>query len=192
MSTAYALGTTFDTIPRDVPYVHFDPALHQQWARTIAPYKRDLNFGIAWSGSPTQVRNRERSTTLQALAPLADLKGVRFFSLQFGDAAKMPAPPGLDLVDFTGDIRNFDDTAALIANLDLVVTVDTSVCHLAGAMGKPTFAMLAYSADWRWHLDREDSPWYPTMRLFRQRMRRDWAEVIQRVRTAMVERLQQR
>ena len=188
MSTAYVLGATLATIPRDVPYVRTDPALLEQWARAIAPYRRDLNVGIAWAGSPTQSRNRERSATLGAFAPLAELKGARFFNLQIGDAAKMPAPAGFELVDLTRDIRNFDDTAALIANLDLVISVDTGVCHLAGAMGKPTFAMLAHSADWRWLLDREDSPWYPTMRLFRQPARGDWASVMLRIRDAIAQR----
>lgn len=189
MSTAYALGATLDTIPRDVPYVHVDPASQQQWARMVAPYKRDLNVGIAWAGSSTQSRNRERSATLEAFAPLADLKGVRFFSLQIGDTSRAPGVAGLHLVDLTSNIRSFDDTAALIANLDLVVSVDTGVCHLAGAMGKPTLAMLAYSADWRWLLDRDDSPWYPTMRLFRQPARRDWASVMPRIRDAIGERM---
>lgn len=189
LSNAYVLGATLDTLPRNVPYVHVDPVLQEQWARAIAPYKRDLNVGIAWAGAPNQSRNRERSATLEAFAPLTDLKGVRFFSLQVGDTGKTPAPAGLDLIDLTREIRNFDDTAALIANLDLVISIDTGVCHLAGAMGKPIFAMLAYSPDWRWLLDREDSPWYPTMRLFRQPARRDWASVMRNIRGAIAERM---
>lgn len=187
MSTAYVLGATLDTIPRDVPYVHFDPGLQQDWGHRIAPYKREFNVGIAWAGSSTQSRNRERSAKLEAFAPLADLKGVRFFSVQIGDAPRTSGMAGPDLVDLTRDIRSFDDTAALIANLDLVISVDTGVCHLAGAMGKPTFAMLAYSADWRWLLDRDDSPWYPTVRLFRQPVRGDWPSVILRIREAIAQ-----
>jgi ADP-heptose:LPS heptosyltransferase len=118
-----------------------------------------------------------------ALAPLAGVKGVRFFSLQKskeGEQAKNP-PPGLDLVDLTAEIKDFADTAALMANLDLIITVETAVAHLAGAMGRPVWTMIPFVPDWRWLLDREDSPWYPTMRLFRQTARGDWEGVAKRV-----------
>jgi ADP-heptose:LPS heptosyltransferase len=111
------------------------------------------------------------------------VKGVTFYSLQKGEAAAQARtpPPGIALVDLTKEIKNFADTAALIANLDLVISVDTAAAHLAGAMARPVWTLLPFLPDWRWMLDREDSPWYPTMRLFRQARRGDWAGVVERV-----------
>jgi hypothetical protein len=109
------------------------------------------------------------------------VKGVDFFRLQKSDGGKQAAPPGLDWTDWTEELHDFSQTAALVANLDLLISVDTSVAHLAGAMGKPVWLLLPYLPDWRWLLDREDSPWYPTMRLFRQTTAGDWAGVIQKV-----------
>jgi hypothetical protein len=126
---------------------------------------------------------------LAQLAPLAQVPGVRFFSLQIGEAAaeaKIKTPPaGMELVDWTNELKDFADTAALIANLDLVIAVDTAVAHLAGAMGKPVWTLLPFVAEWRWLLDRQDSPWYPSMRLFRQSSRGDWDSVVARVADAL-------
>jgi hypothetical protein len=120
--------------------------------------------------------------TLGALAPLARVPGVRFFSLQqWAGAEQAKSPPaGMNLIDWTPELSNFAD-AALIANLDLVITVDTATAHLAGALGKPVWVMLPFAADWRWLQEREDSPWYPTMRLFRQPRSGDWGSVVGRV-----------
>jgi ADP-heptose:LPS heptosyltransferase len=117
------------------------------------------------------------------LARLGQVPGVRFFSLQKGEAAAeaRTPPPGMELVDWTEELTDFADTAALIANLDLIITVDTAVAHLAGAMGKPVWTLLSFVADWRWLREREDSPWYPSMRLFRQSALGDWDNVIKRV-----------
>jgi ADP-heptose:LPS heptosyltransferase len=120
---------------------------------------------------------------LAKLAPLGQAPGVRFFSLQKGEAAaeaKTP-PAGMELTDWTEELKDFADTAALIANLDLVIAVDTAVVHLAGAMGKPVWTLLPYVPDWRWLLERQDSPWYASMRLFRQPCREDWDSVIAQV-----------
>ncbi len=116
-------------------------------------------------------------------APLACLKGVTFYSLQKGKTGKQAKnpPAGMKLIDYTDEIGDFSDTAALIENLDLVIAVDTSVAHLAGALGKPVWTLLPFVPDWRWFLDREDSPWYPTMRLFRQPSLGDWESVIHRI-----------
>jgi hypothetical protein len=124
---------------------------------------------------------------LAKLAPLGQAPGVRFFSLQKGEAAaeaKTP-PAGMELTDWTEELKDFADTAALIANLDLVIAVDTAVVHLAGAMGKPVWTLLPYVPDWRWLLQRQDSPWYPSMRLFRHPSRGDWDSVITRVAEAL-------
>ena len=115
---------------------------------------------------------------------LAKVPGVRFYSLQKGGAAAevKTRPPGMDLSDFAGELKSFADTAALVANLDLVISVDTSVAHLAGAMGKPIWLMIPHVADWRWMEHRDDSPWYPTARLFRQASAGDWEGLACRVR----------
>src|SRR5207244_2355006 len=114
---------------------------------------------------------------VEFLKPLAEIEGVELYSLQFA----AHETPGFPIVDLTKDVRDFSDTAGLVANLDLVITVDTAVAHLAGGMGKPVWVMLAKHADWRWMLEREDSPWYPTMRLFRQREAGKWDEVVERM-----------
>jgi hypothetical protein len=120
---------------------------------------------------------------LAQFAPLASLDSVAFYSLQKGIAAAQAADPpaGLRLMDWTEDLTDYAETAAMIQHLDLIVTVDTAVAHLAGAMGKRTWLMLPWIPDWRWMLERTDSPWYPTMRLFRQRKTGDWAEVLRQV-----------
>jgi len=175
--------TTLDNIPANVPYLHADPALVNHWRPRVAGLGGRLKIGLVWAGRPDQPNDRNRSMSLDTLAPLAQAPGITFVSLQKGaasDQARNP-PAGLNLVDWTSELTNFSDTAALIETLDLVLTVDTSVAHLAGALGKPVWVMLAYVADWRYLLNREDSPWYPTMRLFRQSRIGDWQQPIQRV-----------
>jgi ADP-heptose:LPS heptosyltransferase len=124
---------------------------------------------------------------LAALAPLAQIAGVSLVSLQVGAAAGdlRGAFSKMSIIDHTAQLTDFAETAALIQNLDLVISVDTSVAHLAGALGKPVWVLLPFIPDWRWMLDREDSPWYPTMRLFRQTQRRDWNAVIDRIVTEL-------
>jgi hypothetical protein len=128
----------------------------------------------------------DRSIPFAAVAPLAEVSKARFFSLQLGSPALQIREPGnaIPLIDFTGDLKNMADTAGLISQLDLVIAVDTAVAHLAGAMGKKVWLLLPFVPDWRWMLQREDSPWYPTMRLFRQKRIGDWTDVIERVRGA--------
>jgi hypothetical protein len=147
-----------------------------------------LKVGLAWAGRPTHKYDRQRSISLAALAPLAHEK-IHFYSLQFGDAAAQTAtpPPGIKLTDPTGQIEDFADTAALIAELDLIMSVDTAVAHLAGAMGKPIWLLLPFSPDFRWLLNRDDTPWYPTMRLFRQTKLGEWADVIDRAARALLQ-----
>ena len=160
----------FDPTATQVPYIR--PTSRQD----IGP-RRGLRVGVAWAGSPTHKNDRNRSIPLAKLSPLAQ-EGVEFFSLQMGPGA---IQTGMRLTDLTSRIHDFADTAALIAELDLVISVDTAVAHLAGATGKPVWVLLPEPADWRWLLKREDSPWYPTMRLFRQSWPGDWDEPIERM-----------
>lgn len=142
-----------------------------------------------WAGSPEHRNDRNRSLALDRLAPLGRVANTRFFSLQKGAGAGQAAnpPTGLELVDLGPEIGNFADTAAILQHLDLVVTVDTSVAHLAGALGRPVWVLLPFFPDWRWLHGTNVSPWYPSMRLFRQEHPRDWDPVITRVAAALGE-----
>jgi tetratricopeptide (TPR) repeat protein len=176
-------GTNLANVPHIVPYLHPDAEDARRWQHRLASHSPNVRVGLAWAGSPTHKNDRNRSIKLARLAPLGQVPGVRFFSLQKGEAAaeaKTP-PPGMELVDWTEELKDFADTAALIDNLDLVIAVDTAVVHLAGAMGKLVWTLLPFVADWRWLLERQDSPWYPTMRLFRQPRIGDWDSVVTRV-----------
>jgi tetratricopeptide (TPR) repeat protein len=183
MSLPFAFATRLESIPRSAPYLMADSKLQSDRARLLEDDSRRIKVGLAWAGRPTHQNDRIRSIELNTLAPLAGAKGVRFYSLQKGPAARQAGAPdaAIEVVDFSDQLVDFVDTAALIANLDLVITVDTAVAHLAGAMGKPVWVLLAHLPDWRWMLDREDSPWYPTMRLFRQNAPGQWNDVIARV-----------
>ena len=187
MSLASVFGVTEQTIPHEVPYLKADPELARQWAGRFDAAGDRLRIGLAWAGSPLHSRDRSRSMKLEQFAPLASVENAAFYSLQMGQAAAQAGhpPSGLHLTDWTKDVRDFADSAAMVEHLDLLVTVDTSVAHLAAAMGKRVWLLLPRSPDWRWMLDRPDSPWYPTMRLFRQTTRDDWAEVLRRVAAAI-------
>jgi tetratricopeptide (TPR) repeat protein len=175
MSLPHVLGTTLQTIPANVPYVFADPELVERWRQRIRRDER-IKVGLCWWGNPTHTDDRTRSFSLEVLGPLGDVPGVWYCSLQKGDAARQAAgeSAGLRMADWTADLSDFADTAALVANLDLVISCDTAVAHLAGAMGKPVWLLLPFAADWRWMENRHDSPWYPTMRIFRQTKRGDW------------------
>lgn len=194
-------GTTVETIPAAVPYLHADPARGRAWAdrldtldgergaRTVQSGRPVRRVGLVWGGSPDHRLNNQRSTTLAALAPLGAVGGVRFYGLQKGaPAAEALTPPaGLDVVDLGPELQDFADTAAVISVLDLVITVDTSVGHLAGALGRPAWVLPWATHDWRWLLDRDDSPWYPSVRLFRQEQPHVWAPVVAHVAEALRE-----
>jgi Flp pilus assembly protein TadD len=183
LSLPRVFGTNLANVPNIVPYLHADAEDVSRWQRRLADHPPLARVALAWAGNPTQQNDRNRSMKLEMLATLGQMPGVRFFSIQKGAAAaeaKNP-PPGMELVDWTEEMKDFADTAALIANLDLVIAVDTAVAHLAGAMGKPVWTLLSFVADWRWLLQRPDSPWYPTMRLFRQPARGDWNSAIARM-----------
>ena len=190
MSLGGVFGTTVDSIPGPVPYLTADHSLVAAWERKLATPGKPLvrvKVGLVWSGNPTQKNNRLRSIPLRSLGALAVVKGIRFLTLQKGlaaDQARNP-PPGMELEDFTADLTDFAETAALLANLDLIITVDTAVAHLAGAMGLKVWALLCYAPDWRWLLGRGDSPFYPTMRVFRQHRPGDWDGVVAEVRSEL-------
>ncbi|MEI8196354.1 MAG: tetratricopeptide repeat protein [Phycisphaerae bacterium] len=190
LSLPLVLGTTLENIPQGVPYLQAEAARVEWWRRELADAPPGLQVGLVWSGNPAHKNDRNRSVALAALAPLARMPGVRFYSLQKGAAGEQARTPpaGMELIDRTAELKDFADTAALVANLDLVIAVDTAVVHLAGALGKSVWTLLPFVPDWRWLMEREDSPWYPTMRLFRQRVRGDWGSVIDKVAKALVQR----
>jgi tetratricopeptide (TPR) repeat protein len=180
-----AFGARLDTIPAAIPYLKPEEALRSKWAARIGA--RGFKIGISWQGNPNPEADIGRSIPLAAFAPLAALPNVRLISLQKGAGAEQLAklPQGM-IVETLGDDFDagpdaFVDTAAAMAHLDLIVTCDTSIAHLAGALGLPVWVALKKVAEWRWLRDRADSPWYPTMRLFRQRERGDWQEVLARI-----------
>ena len=176
------------TVPADIPYLAADPAETARWAARLADVQ-GLKVGLVWAGDTHPGRpagaaiDKRRSLRLAQLAPLAAARDVSFVSLQKGPpAGQASSPPaGMALIDFTAELQDFAATAALIEGLDLVIAVDTAVAHLAGALGKPVWIMSRYEGDWRWLNGREDSPWYPTARVFHQRAAGAWDEVIGRV-----------
>lgn len=164
------LGTTLKNLPAQVPYLRAPDDALRAWRERLAPWEGRVKIGLAWSGLRSQPNNRNRAFLLSELLPLLRMPGVQAFSLQKSDAGPytdVQLPEG-DLVDLTAGWHDFTDSAAMLQALDLVITVDTSIAHLAGALGRPVWTLLGPNADWRWLLDREDSPWYPTMRLFRR------------------------
>jgi hypothetical protein len=190
LSLPLALGMAEEKIPAGQPYLFSDEELRKTWTARL-PDKTKPRIGIVWSGGIKDQANLHRYIDLTSFATLLSTD-AHWISLQKeideGDAATLEQ---LDSIAFYGeDLRDFSDTAAIIDHLDLVISVDTSVVHLAGAMGKPVWVLLPYSADWRWLLDRDDSPWYPAARLFRQDSTRSWSNVMARVREALDEFLQ--
>lgn len=176
-------GTTLQTIPWRGPYISADRDRVANWSRLIdAEAAERFKLGLVWTGNYKAANNRDRSVSLEILAPLRNIPGTALYSLQKGDTGASRTSAGaLRVIDHTARLEDFGDTAAFISRLDLVITIDTSVAHLAGAMGKPVWVLLNRTADWRYHLERSDNPWYPSMRLYRQSNEGQWAEVIDRV-----------
>jgi hypothetical protein len=189
MSLPLAFGTRLDSIPAPPRYLP-DPPLElvQAWRDRLDQLtpRGKLRVGLVWSGYPNHGNDHNRSTSLHTLVPLLDAD-ASFISLQkeLRPADRTLLRERTDIIDLTADLTNFLDTAALVSCLDLVITIDSSVAHLAAALGRPTWMLLPYAPDYRWLLDREDSPWYPTMRLFRQSKTRDYREVVDRVRSEL-------
>lgn len=191
MSLPYVLGTTHEQLSVAVPYLRSDPARRQEAAALVALHaSRALRVGIAWSGATGTHYNLRRACPLDVLAPLFRLPDACWFSLQKDSDEHRAEHPGATrahpLIEL--DLRNdFDGTAALVDALDVIVTVDTSMAHLAGALGKPVLLLLPSAPDWRWGVTGESTPWYPTARLFRQRSAGDWSEPVARIATALTD-----
>jgi tetratricopeptide (TPR) repeat protein len=187
-SLPLAFGTELATIPAAVPYLTADPDRLAHWHARLPAADRP-RIGIVWCGNPNFIGDRTRSMTFADVAPIVAVPEIAFVALNprlpAADASALAAHP--DVVGLAGDFRDFADTAAVIASLDLVITTDTATAHVAGALGRPFWLLLSYSPDWRWLLDREDCPWYPTARLFRQPAPGDWGSAIARVRQELDE-----
>jgi tetratricopeptide (TPR) repeat protein len=192
LSLPHLVKTTLETVPADVPYLFADPERVEHWRPQLEPV-REYKVGVAWQGNPHHQWDRHRSFPLAQLAPLARLPGVRLYSLHKGPGTEQlrSAPFAVTVLseDLDAAGGGFVDTAAILKHLDLVVTADTALAHLAGSLGAPVWVALAAIADWRWLLGREDNPWYPTLRLFRQTRLGDWEGVFVRMAAALQERL---
>lgn len=192
LSLPKTFGTTLNNIPTGIPYLNADPVLQIGWEEKIKKDKR-LRIGIVWAGNPTHPSDYKRSSSLSCFKPLFRIKGTAWFSLQ-----KELSPTDLkaltkeNITNLANEFRDFSDTAAAIANLDLIIAVDTSIVHLAGAMGKPVWTLLPFMAEWRWLLKREDSPWYQTMKLFRQTKINYWKGVFTQVKEALLLQINQK
>lgn len=189
LSLPLAFGTALDSIPA-APYLQADAALAQDWAqrepRLRAP---GLKVGLVWAGNARQKSEPRRGIGLAPCAPLFDIRGVRWFSLQVGErAADLRGQAPDSMIDLSPGLEDFADTAAVMSQLDLVISTDTAAAHLAGALGRPVWMLLMHAPDWRWLRGRDDSPWYPSARLFRQARPGDWDGVIARVGAALARR----
>jgi Tfp pilus assembly protein PilF len=193
MSLPRVFGTTAASIPAEIPYLAADAGLLKQRGEEIGR-EGGFRIGIAWQGNPAYSKDRQRSFALTQFEPLARLEGVRLYSLQkdFGANQVAEAAGRFATVDLGSRFTDFMDTAAALRNLDLVIAADTSIVHLAGALGVPVWVALPFDSDWRWLLDRDDSPWYPTMRLFRQSRPGDWGDVFRRIAEALAVTLEAR
>jgi tetratricopeptide (TPR) repeat protein len=183
LSLPRAFKTTRDSIPATIPYLHADPALVDAWRKKLGPSNGTLRVGLSWAGNPTQAIDQFRSLHLNQLSSLSDVKSVTFHSLQKGYAVEQikSAPPGFNLIDHSDELSDFSQTAALMMNLDLILSTCTSVPHLAGALGRPVWIMLPFNCDWRWGVSGESTPWYPTMRLLRQEQFGSWDATIEKL-----------
>jgi hypothetical protein len=181
LSLPAIFNTTVDTIPNSVPYLHADADKKSFWQERLnGP---EFKVGIVWAGGPKLLNDRNRSCRLENFEPLAKIRGVRVVGIQKGKAEKQidELPADNEIVNYGPELEDFTDTMGLIENLDLVISVDTAVAHLAGAMGKPVWIILSFSPNWRWFLKRTDTPWYPSMRVYRQKAKKDWTSVFDRV-----------
>ncbi len=181
MSLPFVFDTRSDSIPAPIPYLSADEHAVARWRARMDT--QQFKVGLVWAGHVTNSDNYWRSLSVRDLAPLAGVDRVTFYSLRVGGAVSEFAELAelLDITDLSAELHDFDETAAVVANLDLVISVDTAVAHLAGALGRPTWTLLHFPSEWRWLTDREDSPWYPTMRLFRCAPGEGWSAVMRRV-----------
>ncbi len=196
LSLPRLLGTTLETVPASVPYLSVPASLVAAWAARLPPALGRKRVGLVWAGNPRRhqpdwtATDRRRSLPLSRLAPLMAQPGIQWISLQKDPPPEPPCPTAPTVVDVMDQVMDLADTAALIAGLDLVIGVDTAVVHLAGALARPVWVLSRFDGCWRWLHDRDDSPWYPTLRLFRQPCPGDWDSVIAAVRAALGERVE--
>ncbi len=181
LSLPAVFRTTVDTVPWPGPYLASNPEVAREKFRLFPSAANNLRVGLAWAGNPRYKADRLRSTTLSTFLPLLSTSNCTWISLQKGDTARQieSLPPGVRVLDASSHDRDLAETAAVIASLDLVITTDTCIAHLAGAMAKPVWLLLPHLADWRWMEQIETTPWYPTARIFRQSRPGDWADVIE-------------
>jgi tetratricopeptide (TPR) repeat protein len=195
LSVPRVMGTTVETIPGGVPYLKADPARVERWRnrwREQGSSPAELRVGLVWAGSPKHHEDRFRSIPLAMFAPVADIPGVKLVSLQKGNMAMQTANAPFAIENLDPEIESWFDTAAILETLDLLITCDTGPAHLAGAMGRPVWTLSHFPGEWRWLQVRTDSPWYPSMRLFRQKKRGEWAGPIAEVAAALRERKEAR
>lgn len=179
MSLPHLMGVTPSAIPGSVPYLHVPESAQSRWREQCAQLRPGMRVGLAWTGNPRMKLDKLRSMALNQLRPLLSVDGVSFVSLQKDEAAREELRlSGLPVIDWMDRCCDLMDTAALIDNLDLVVSVDTAVAHLAGALGKPVWLLNRFESEWRWMRGRQDSPWYPSMRIFNQTESRNWGPVV--------------
>lgn len=185
MSLPMVTKLAMDDLPGPMPYLSPDPKRVEIWRKRLASLPRPL-VALVWAGSPTHANDANRSMRLADFVPLASL-GLTFLAVQKGPAVKQAtgAPGGLKVELLDDRIKDFDDTAAILTVADLLISVDSAPVHLAGALGRPAWVLLPFVPDWRWLLDRDDTPWYPSLRLFRQNSPGDWGAVMEQVRDAL-------
>lgn len=188
LSLPRLMGTTARTIPADIPYLTAPEDAAARWRKRLGN-GQGRKIGLVWSGNPKHANDHHRSCRLADMAPLAGIEDARFFALQIGEAAAQAdtPPPGMTVERLDGELGDFGELAGAISALDLVVTVDTAPAHLAGALARPVWTALPFSPDWRWQRVRDDSPWYPGMRLFRQASPGAWTGVFERMAAALQE-----
>ena len=184
LSLPYMFNTTLDTIPARIPYLYLNPEADSVFHLDDS---HDLKIGIVWAGRPTHANDNNRSIDLKWFKCLLDIRNCEFFSLQVGERREDIKQHGCHhtIKDLGEQFTDFHHTASAILQLDLVISVDTAVAHLAGALGKAVWTLLPFVPDWRWMLDRSDSPWYPSMTLFRQKETGDWRPVFEQLRLAL-------
>lgn len=187
LSLGKIYANDLDALPTE-PYVEANPERVELW-RSRLGLRQGVRVGLVWAGSPIHGNDANRSAALDDFALLGDVPGVHFYGLQKGasESQALSAPLGLNIVSLSADIRDFADTAAILSEMDLLICVDTSVAHLAGALGKPVWVIVPSEFDWRWLQDREDSPWYPSMRLFRLKNSECWADLMPKVQAALID-----
>lgn len=196
MSLPKIFDTSIKTIPANIPYLSVTDEILAYWQKRLPDdSSRLLKVGMVWAGNPRlhstalAAADRRRSISPELLVSLKDIDGIQFYSLQ---KEGPPPPKDLNMITLIDDCHDFADTAALAANLDLIISVDTSVVHLAGALGKPVWVLNRFDSCWRWMYNRDDSPWYPTLRLFRQTTPGDWKNVVSRIKDALKQRMSSR